>query len=133
MTTYVLDTNIVSYILRGEQSVAGMYRAEGMKGNEFVLPPVVRYEIIRGLLAKAAMKKLENFEKFCENFDIVEINTPVWHKAAEIYAHLQKMGKSREDADILIAAFCIVNGYTLVTNNTKHFRHVDNLKLVNWK
>jgi tRNA(fMet)-specific endonuclease VapC len=37
------------------------------------------------------------------------------------------------DADILIAAYCLVNDYTLVTNNTNDFNRIDGLKLVNWK
>jgi len=36
------------------------------------------------------------------------------------------------DADILIAAFCIVNGYTLVTDNVKHFENIAGLRLMNW-
>jgi len=35
-------------------------------------------------------------------------------------------------ADILIAAFCIINGYTLVTNNEKHFRDIEELDYTNW-
>jgi predicted nucleic acid-binding protein len=52
--------------------------------------------------------------------------------AATVYAALRRSGRTVEDADILISAFCIVNGYTLVTNNTKHFADIDGLQLANW-
>jgi predicted nucleic acid-binding protein len=39
----------------------------------------------------------------------------------------------RGDGDYLIAAFCIVKDYTLVTGNTRHFERIDGLKYVNWK
>ncbi len=38
-----------------------------------------------------------------------------------------------EDMDLLIAATAIYNDMTLVTNNTKHFEHILDLKLENWK
>ena len=38
-----------------------------------------------------------------------------------------------EDMDLLIAATAIYNDMTLVTNNTKHFEHIPDLKLENWK
>jgi len=34
--------------------------------------------------------------------------------------------------DILIGAFCIKNGYTLVTNNTDDFKNMNGIKLVDW-
>jgi len=37
-----------------------------------------------------------------------------------------------EDADLLIAVQCILNGYTLVTNNVKHFKDIDGLVIENW-
>jgi len=45
---------------------------------------------------------------------------------------LRKTGKTICDADILIAAHCIVNGYTLITHNTKHFENIEGLLLENW-
>jgi predicted nucleic acid-binding protein len=38
-----------------------------------------------------------------------------------------------EDADILIAAFCLYNNYILVTDNTKHFINIKGLNTVNWR
>ncbi|GHU53286.1 hypothetical protein FACS1894200_13840 [Spirochaetia bacterium] len=52
--------------------------------------------------------------------------------AARIYADLKKRGLLIEDADILIAAFCIQNDYILVTNNSKHFKNIGNLNSINW-
>lgn len=37
------------------------------------------------------------------------------------------------DMDLMIAATAIYNDLTLVTNNTKHFENMPNLKLENWK
>jgi len=53
-----------------------------------------------------------------------------FNKAAEIRADFEAQGLSvgNNDADVLIAAHCIVNGYTLVTDNTKDFERIAELK-----
>lgn len=134
MTKYVLDTNIISFIIRGEERVVNKFLAESDQGNTCILPLVVVYEITRGLLAQKAKAKLKNFEEALEDFPIGEISPSVWYRAAEIYAELQSKGKrSEDDADLLIAAFCLINNYTLVTNNTKDFENIEGLKIVDWK
>ncbi|MCK6627997.1 MAG: hypothetical protein L6R45_22815 [Anaerolineae bacterium] len=36
------------------------------------------------------------------------------------------------DADILIAGIALAGGYTLVTQNVKHFQRITGLKVENW-
>jgi tRNA(fMet)-specific endonuclease VapC len=129
-----LDANIISYILKEDDDVVSRYRKEIMQGNTFIMPPVAFYEVQRGLLARRLLKKMKIFEDFCKDVDVGVFDTQMWLKSAQIYAALNQKGKPvGGDGDIQIAAFCLVNDYTLVTNNTKHFEHIDGLKLVNWK
>ena len=129
-----LDANIVSYILKEDSDIVSRYREEIARGNTFIMPPVAFYEVQRGLLARRLLRKLKIFEDFCQDVDVGVFDAQMWLKAAQIYATLNQKGKPvGGDGDILIAAFCIVNDYTLVTNNTKHFEHIDGLKLENWK
>jgi tRNA(fMet)-specific endonuclease VapC len=55
--------------------------------------------------------------------------------AAEIKARLVSQGTpiGDRDGDIFIAAHCIVNGYTLVTDNTGDFKRIGGLNIANWK
>ena len=53
--------------------------------------------------------------------------------ATLIYSKRKKQGRPIEDTDLLIAAQCVTNGYTLVTNNMRHFDNIDGLSAVNWK
>jgi len=48
--------------------------------------------------------------------DLVEKGTPIGDK----------------DADIFIAAYCMNNDYTLVTDNISDFKRIDGLNYVNW-
>jgi tRNA(fMet)-specific endonuclease VapC len=36
------------------------------------------------------------------------------------------------DTDLFIVSIAISKGYTLVTNNEKHFARIENLKIENW-
>ena len=61
------------------------------------------------------------------------MNSLAWDEAARLYAVYRQKGESIEDADLFIAAFCIVNDYILVTNNIRHFEQIEGLKVDNWK
>jgi predicted nucleic acid-binding protein len=93
---------------------------------------VAYYEIKRGLMAVNATAKEREFDKLCHDFEIGGMSTQAWLEAARFYAVNKQKGRVIDDADLFIAAFCTVNGYTLVTNNTKHFESVDGLQIVNW-
>jgi predicted nucleic acid-binding protein len=61
------------------------------------------------------------------------MGAPTWEKAVDIYVALRERGTPVDDADIIIAANCIVSGYVLTTNNTRHFKNISGLRLTNWK
>jgi predicted nucleic acid-binding protein len=132
MTTYALDTNIVSYYLRRDQTVLRRVDAARANDDTIVIPSVVYYETRRGLLAVYSPRKIIVFDRFVKNTTIGIIDRGVAETAAFIYATQKRAGALLEDIDILIAAFCLYHGYTLVTHNTKHFANIDNLRLVDW-
>lgn len=45
---------------------------------------------------------------------------------------LQRQGNLIPDFDLLIGAITISNNLTLVTNNEKHFRRIEGIRLENW-
>jgi tRNA(fMet)-specific endonuclease VapC len=65
----------------------------------------------------------------CEIVDMGEI---IWDIAKEIYVSLYRNGFTVGEIDILIGAFCLQHGYTLVTANTKDFKNMNGLKIENW-
>jgi len=86
----------------------------------------------RGFLYKSAPTKEKAYRLPCARYPVGEMNAAVWERAAAIYANLRRDGLTVNDADLLIAAFCIVNNYTLVTANTRHFDMIEGVQLVNW-
>ena len=132
MKKYALDSNILSYLLKGNEAVLAKVEAETAAGNEVFIPPIVYYEVKRGLLAVNATAKMELFLDFCAENMVGHIGREVLDVAADIHAAFRKIGRGADDADILIAAFCVVHGYTLVTHNTKHFEGIDGLQIEDW-
>ena len=132
MTKYALDTNIVSYYLKGSQIIIDRVSTETDNKNIIIIPPNVFYEIKRWLLAVNANRKLVLFEEMCALSGIGSIGRNILEIASKIYSDLQKKGLAIGDNDILIASYCIYHDITLVTNNEKHFKSIENLKIVNW-
>lgn len=132
MIIYALDTNIISYFLKGNQTVQNRFREALINRSNLIIPPIVYYEVKRGFLLNPAPTKEKIFEQLCENYSVGTLNNQCLDCGAKLYADLRSVGRIVEDADILIAAFCIVNNYTLVTANTRHFEKIDKLNMVNW-
>jgi len=116
MTTYALDTNILSFMLKGNIGILNEYINANNAGVVFVIPIAAYYEIRRGLLAVNATTQMREFEELCEAIDVVEMCVDSWERAALIWASLRKSGNTlgKDDGDIFIAAQCMVNGFTLV-------------------
>jgi predicted nucleic acid-binding protein len=129
---YALDTNIISYFIQGNSNVAVHWREALARGDSFVIPPVTYYEIRRGFRYKSAPGKERAFAAICAAYLVGEMNTASWECAAGIYGDSRRNGNPIEDDDILIAAFCAVGGFTLVTHNVKHFGGIDGLRIEDW-
>ena len=131
MKKYALDSNIVTYYLKGNENLIGKIDSEA-ENDTIIIPPMVYYEIKKWLLAINSKTKLAAFEKIISVYGIDTIDRETFDLALSIYIRLRKNGISIEDADILIAAYCLTNDYILVTNNEKHFENIENLEIENW-
>ncbi|MBO6100454.1 MAG: VapC toxin family PIN domain ribonuclease, partial [Spirochaetaceae bacterium] len=66
-------------------------------------------------------------------YPIEELSEGVMEVFAGVKAKMFNKGMKIEDMDLLIAATAIYNDLTLVTNHTKHFENIPDLKIENWK
>lgn len=129
---YTFDTNILSYYIRGNEEIKNRLNKELSEGNQFIINPVTYYEISRGLLAIDSPMKSQKFKELCQVFGILELSKWILDIAAQNYAVLRKKGELIEDADLFIAATCLVNDLVLITNNRRHFSRIDGLKIESW-
>lgn len=128
---YMLDTNIVSYILEGNDKIRRTLFSV-LQGNTVLIPETVYYEVQRGLFYNESKRKQELFDIFCDMFGISYMTRNSLQRAAQIYSDLRKNGRIIEDDDIFIGALALENDAVLVTNNEKHLSRIDGLKIENW-
>ncbi len=130
---YVLDTNIITAVFKGNVKVKERLQEAIVEGEEVFINGISYYEMKRGFLARNATTQLRKFEQLCSTLGLVLLDTKdVFDQAAEIYAELQKKGELIEDADILIASSAKIHDFILVSDNTEHFNRIPGLKIENW-
>ena len=122
---YLMDTNIVTAILKKNLKVRDKLRDAEIQKKEAFMSCLTFYEIKRGLLYTKATRQLSEFEQLCNKYKVVLLeDMQIFEKAAEIHAELKRKGTPIQDADILIAATAIVKGLILVSNDSDMLRVV---------
>ncbi len=127
---YHLDTNIVIAYFNGNQIIANKLKIH--------LPHVSISTLVLGELlygARASQRKNENLEKVYQLLHIVNVvdfNQACAEQYSHIRALLRKKGRPTGESDALIAAIALASNATFVTDNIKHFQHIDGLVLENW-
>lgn len=130
--TYLLDTNIVSYILKRNATVDKKLLEVNSRGEEVFISCITYYEVKRGLLAVNATKQLAEFNQFVRKYGVLFLDDiEIIEKACEIHADLKKKGTPIQDADILIAATAITRGLILVSNDCDLLR-IDGITVEKW-
>jgi len=129
---YLLDTNIISDLVRHPQGIVAGKIAE--VGEEAVCTSIVVSSELRFGAQKSGSQKLKNqVEIILSAMEILPLDAPVDHHYADIRFFLEQTGNPIGPNDMLIAAQTRTLKLTLVTANVNEFQRVPNLKVVNWK
>ena len=127
-----LDANIIIDFLSREPSVVQHFDKTAISGVGMVIPSVVDYEVLRGFCHTPSPRKEAVYHNMRINCPVVEVNSAIWACAASLWASLRRTGRTVGEVDILIAAYCVENKYTLITHNTKHFTNIRGLSIADW-
>lgn len=132
---YLLDTNTVSYVLRGEGGVGA--RMLSMKRDTVAIPAIVAYELRYGAARLDPTKPFartlsENIGTLLAALRPIPFDDDCAAAAAELRADLERAGTPLGPTDILIAATALATRSTLVTRNTREFGRVRGLLLEDW-
>ncbi|MGO9403314.1 MAG: type II toxin-antitoxin system VapC family toxin [Terriglobales bacterium] len=131
--TWMLDTNTVSYIVRGK-SPAARDRLDGLKMNEVgCISVVTEAEIHYGLARKPpTLAFLTVLNDFLGKIQILPWGSDEAQAYGTLRFKLERTGKTLSALDMLIAAHAISTNATLVTGD-KTFAQVEDLRSpVNW-
>ena len=129
--SFLIDTNIIIYRLKNMGNVNSNFLKN--RDKPMAISVISYGELVFGAKkSKYVDKNLETVSQIKVIFPLLEINSSVMDTFGDIKAYIQKIGKTVDDMDLLIAATAIANKMTLVTHNTKHFKNIPNLVLEDW-
>jgi tRNA(fMet)-specific endonuclease VapC len=129
---YYLDSNTCIYFLKGKHSELKQ-RILSENPNNIKIPSIIKAELLNG--AEKSQRREENLEiitNFLFPFEIIGFNDAESIEYSKIRSDLEKRGEAIGPNDIIIAATVKANNGILVTNNTKEFERVKNLRLEDW-
>lgn len=129
---YLLDTNIVSYWMRGDPVVVDRLKAHSP--SELALSSITLAEIWYGI-EKSAVKKAERrskIERITAVLDVFQFDESAARSYAIIRARLEKGGIPISERDTQIAAVAMANRLTLITHNIREFVRVEGLIVEDW-
>lgn len=128
---YLLDTNTIIYWWKNNENIEKKVIEVGFEN--IYISFTVASELFFGAFNSANVENnLNKTFSFLEKITVIESNINISHTFGKIKSELKKSGKIINDADIFIASVALEYDLVLVTNNTKHFTNIGNLKLDNW-
>lgn len=136
MDRALIDTDILSYYLKGDMKVRDNVKEYLEVFNELDISIISHYEITGGLLAKDAKSQLKIYTTFTLQNTIVPLTNKSVEISAKLYGQLKKTGRMIDNIDLLIAGIAIEKQMTLITNNESHFMRLtelSDLRIANWK
>jgi len=131
---YMLDTNAVSALMKGDPRVLERLRRASKK--DVSVPQPVIAEIAYGIERLPRSKRKDALR---QRFDLVrgELQRAAWSDEVSeafgvIKANLEKKGTRIEDFDAAIAAHALAEGAVLVTANVDDMVRVSGLAIEDW-
>lgn len=127
---YLLDTDMASYLIRGDRVVEAKTLAHAA---EWAISALTVQELRQGALLARGNRPLELMvEAFIEDARVLAFDEKAARFAADIRVELHSKGKSIGLIDEMLAGHAKSIGAVLVTNNSRHFGRIDGLQTDNW-
>ena len=127
---YLLDTDTVSFALRGHGQVGARIREH--KPSELCLSAITVAELRYGADRKGSRKLHRLIDTFAAAVEVAPFDASAAAEFGRIATLMTERGTPIGDFDVLIAAHAVSLRRTLVTNNTRHFSRVPGLSVENW-
>lgn len=128
----MLDTNICIYILK-EQPKSVLEHFKKYEMGDICISSIVYAELLHGAFkSKWVNQNLKNIHNFVASLQVIEFDKAAAVEYGKIRSELEVSGMIIGANDLFIAAHAKALNLPLATNNTKEFKRVDDLILLNW-
>jgi len=131
MLKYLLDTNIVIYVIKNRPAAA---RERFMQHqDQLCISTVTMMELVYGAeRSQQVERNLRDIEQFAARLDVLAYDTPAAVHTGQIRAELARIGQPVGPYDQMIAGHARSRGLILVSNNTREFSRIGGLRLEDW-
>ena len=130
MAQYILDTDISSYLIRGDHGTVTKKFSELY--DSCAISSITAAELQYGARTRNNKQLTQKVKAFCDLVEIIPWDEDAAKAYAKLRVELETSGTPIGNMDMLIAASALARKAVLVTNNTEHFSRVKDLKLGNW-
>lgn len=132
MADYLLDTNHVDALLRGDNGLRERVRRAVAQGDSFSVATTVMGELyLRALRSRRREENLQATEAFLRTVDVWAFDDVAAWEYGNILLASRTAGRPLPQADAHIAAVCLARGLTLLSADD-HFRYVEGLVVEDW-
>lgn len=131
MSRYLLDTNIVSDLIRNPQGRVAARIAEVGEGR-VCTSIIVAAELRFGAAKLGSARLTRQMESVLAALETLPFEAPAEGVYGDIRARLEAAGTPIGANDLLIAAHAVTLGHVIVTDNEREFGRIDGLPLENW-
>lgn len=131
MLKYLLDTNIVIYVIKHRPpEVREVFNRHH---GYMAISAVTLAELLHGAEKSTDVpRNLRVVEDFCSRLDVLPYGMKAAQHYGSIRAALERRGQPIGVNDLHIAAHARSEGLTLVSNNLREFERVEGLLTENW-
>jgi tRNA(fMet)-specific endonuclease VapC len=131
MVHYMLDTNIASYIIKG--NAPAVYRKlNRIPISQLFISAVTEGELRYGVERLPGATKLQQIvEEFLRRVTILPWDSDAAKNYGHLRSDLERSGQPLDNLDLMIAAHALATGSILVTSD-RAFTRVKKLKIENW-
>lgn len=131
MLRYLLDTNIVIYVIK--RRPLALLQIFNEHAGHMAISSITLAELLHGAeKSNAPGRSLAVVEDFCSRLEVLPYGPKAAQHYGSIRAALEKRGQTIGVNDLHIAAHARSEGLTLVSNNLREFERVEALQLANW-
>lgn len=131
MHRYMLDTNIVIYVIK-RRPIEVLERFNANVGR-MVISSITLAELVHGAEKSALPERnLRTVEDFISRLDVLSYDQKAAFHYGSIRAELEKKGTPIGLNDLHIAAHARSEALTLITNNLREFSRMNGLISENW-
>src|SRR5262249_49550306 len=130
MPEYMLDTDTVSFALRGRGRVAA--RLLEHRPSQLCISSITLAELRFGADMRRSRRLHRLVTTFVDSVQVVTFDQRAADRFATVGTVLARRGTPIGTFDTLIAAHALSLGLTFVTSNTRHFAQVAGLSTENW-